>query len=112
MMRSITPGSEVYLYLSQYGYVAKARTLTAAVPIGQFQVSGTPIAQLPLIAPDAMHHFDDHIMCEWLIGVEWDKVLNRNEAVRKKGLFVHTATSCRIKDPITIKYLREAFALL
>lgn len=111
LMQAIPPGSEVYLYLSQHGYVAKARTLAAAVPIDRFLVNGTPIAQLPLIAPDAKSHILDHIMCEWLIGVEWDKALNRNYAVRKKGLFVHVATSCRIKDPITIKYLREAFAV-
>jgi len=110
LMKTIPPGSEVYLYLSQYGYVAKGRTTSTAKPMDQFQINGTPLAQLPLIAPDAREHLGNQEMCEWIVEVEWDVSLDRNEAIRKKGLFVHVATSCRIKDPITIQYLRKAFA--
>ena len=110
-MKAIPVGSEVFLYLSQYGYVAMAKTISAAVPMDQYQVGGIPVAQLPLVAPSATELLNDHLMCEWLIGVEWHKTLDRNEAIRKKGLFVHVATSCRIKDPITIQYLRKAFAI-
>jgi hypothetical protein len=109
-MQAIPPNSEVFLYLSQYGYVAMAKTLAAAVPMDQYQFEGRPVAELPLIASDAKTHLADHLLCEWLISVEWKKSLNRNEAIRKKGLFVHVATSCRIKDPITIQYLRQAFS--
>jgi hypothetical protein len=110
-MQAIPVGSEVFLYLSQYGYVAMAKTTSAALPMDQYQVGGIPIAELPLVAPKATEFLNDHLMCEWLISVDWLKSLDRNEALRKKGLYVHVATSCRIKDPITIQYLRKAFAI-
>ena len=108
-MQGIPENSEVFLYLSQYGYVAMAKTLAAAIPMDQYLVDGRPIQEIPLIAPEAKTHLGDPLLCEWLIHVEWRKSLDRNDALRQKGLFVHVATSCRIKDPITIQYLRKAF---
>jgi len=108
-MQAIPAGAEVYLYLSQYGYVAKAKTKSIALPMDQYLVNGSPLKDLPLAAPDAKEHLGNHELCEWLISVEWEKSLDRNDAIRQKGLYVHVATSCRIKDPITVKYLREVF---
>lgn len=110
LMKAIPVGSEVYVYLSQHGYVGKANTKSLAVPIRDFTINGTPISTLPLVAPEALTEIGDLEKCEWLVGVDWIKALDREYAIKQKGLFVHVATSCRIKDPITIKYLREAFA--
>ena len=51
-------------------------------------------------------------MCEWLVRVRWDKLLDRSTAIYRNGLFVHVATSCRIKDAITVHYLRSQFGAL
>jgi hypothetical protein len=80
-----------------------------AVPIDQFTVNGAQISILPLVAPNALLHLGNHDMCEWLVRVEWVKALDRTNAIKKLGLYVHVATSCRIKDPMSIKYLREQF---
>jgi len=109
LMQNIPVGAEVYAYISTFGYVGQARVIEKAVPIDQYMINGTQISNLPLVAPNALHHFRDHEMCEWLVRLEWIKALDRLSAIKKSGLFVHVATSCRIKDPISIKYLREQF---
>jgi hypothetical protein len=108
-MQNIPVGAEVYTYISEFGYVGQARVIEEAVPIDQYTINGTPIHSLPLVAPNALRSMGDHEMCEWLVRVEWTKALERSNAIKKIGLYVHVATSCRIKDPISIKYLREQF---
>ncbi|WP_411869205.1 toll/interleukin-1 receptor domain-containing protein [Vulcanococcus limneticus] len=108
-MQKLPVGAEVYLYISSFGYVGQARVTHNAVPIDKFLVNGTPVTTLPLEAPNALHDLGNHEMCEWLVRVDWTKALARTDAIKKIGLFVHVATSCRIKDSISIKYLREQF---
>ncbi len=48
-------------------------------------------------------------MCDWVVRVQWDKTFERDEAIYRTGLFVYVATSCRIKDAITVQYLRSRF---
>jgi hypothetical protein len=108
-MQNIPIGAEVFTYISGFGYVGQARVIGIAVPIDQFTVNGAQISNLPLVAPNALLHLGNHDMCEWLVRVEWVKALDRTNAIKKLGLYVHVATSCRIKDPMSIKYLREQF---
>jgi hypothetical protein len=108
-MQNIYIGAEVFTYISGFGYVGHAKVIEAAVPIDQYMVHGMQISNLPLLATNALRGFGDHTMCEWLVRVEWVKALDRTNAVKKMGLYVHVATSCRIKDPVSIKFLREQF---
>jgi hypothetical protein len=108
-MQNIPVGAEVYTYISEFGYVGQARVIEKAVPIEQYTINGTQICDLPMVAPNALHSLGNHEMCEWLVRVEWIKAYERSNAIKKTGLYVHVATSCRIKDPISIKYLREQF---
>jgi hypothetical protein len=108
-MKRIRPGAIVYAYSSGAGYVGVGTALEVAVPIAQFRVDGVPLQEK--ISPDSLlfHHLDDPELCEWVVRVKWDKTFQREQAIYRTGLFVYVATSCRMKDAITVQYLRSRF---
>ncbi len=108
-MKRIKPGAIIYAYSSGAGYVGMGTALEAAVPITQFLVDGEPLQNRMPENPLFFHHLDDLEMCEWVVRVKWDKTLEREQAIYRTGLFVHVATSCRIKDAITVQYLHREF---
>ena len=72
-----------------------------AVPMAEFRVDGVPLQEK---VPDSLlfHDLDNPEMCEWVVRVKWDKTFDRDQAIYRSGLFVYVATSCRIKDAITV----------
>lgn len=108
-MKRIKPGTIIFAYTSGSGYVGIGTALEPAVPINQFLVDGVSLQNRVLDNPGLFHHADDPEMCEWIVRVKWDKVLERDQAIYRTGLFVYVATSCRIKDPISVQHLRSAF---
>ena len=108
-MKRIRPGAIVYAYTSGAGYVGVGTALEAAVPMAQFRVDGVPLQEK--VSPDSQlfHHLDDPELCEWVVRVKWDKTFEREQAIYRTGLFVYVATSCRMKDAITVQYLRSRF---
>ena len=108
-MKRIRPGAIVYAYSSGAGYVGVGTALEAAVPMADFRVDGMPLQEK--VSPDSLlfHHLDDPEMCEWVVRVKWDKTFGRDQAIYRTGLFVYVATSCRMKDAITVQYLRSRF---
>lgn len=108
-MKRIRPGAIVYAYSSGAGYVGVGTALEAAVPMAQFRVDGVSLQDK--VSPDSLlfHHLDDPELCEWVVRVKWDKTFEREQAIYRTGLFVYVATSCRMKDPITVQYLRSRF---
>lgn len=108
-MKRIRPGAIVYAYSSGAGYVGVGTALEAAVPMAEFRVDGVPLQEK--VSPDSLlfHHLDDPELCEWVVRVKWDKTFEREQAIYRTGLFVYVATSCRMKDAITVQYLRSRF---
>jgi hypothetical protein len=108
-MKRIRPGAIVYAYSSGAGYVGVGTALEAAVPMAQFRVNGVPLQEKVSPDPLLFHHLDDPELCEWVVRVKWDKTFQREQAIYRTGLFVYVATSCRMKDAITVQYLRSRF---
>jgi hypothetical protein len=108
-MKRIRPGAIVYAYSSGAGYVGVGTALEAAVPMAKFRVDGVSLQDK--VSPDSLlfHHLDDPELCEWVVRVKWDKTFEREQAIYRTGMFVYVATSCRMKDPITVQYLRSRF---
>ena len=109
-MKSIPINSEVYLYQSGFGYVGQAKTISNAIPMKEFLINGKPIINQPLKGD--MSNLNDNEKCEWLIAIDQFKSLPAASAVRKKGLFVYIATSCRMMDVVSIQYLRNVFTCI
>lgn len=107
-MKRIRPGAIVYAYSSGSGYVGVGTALEEAVPMAEFRVDGVPLQEK---VHDSLlfHDLDNPEMCEWVVRVKWDKTFDRDQAIYRTGLFVYVATSCRIKDAITVQYLRSRF---
>jgi hypothetical protein len=108
-MKRIRPGAIVYAYSSGAGYVGVGTALEAAVPMAEFHVDGIPLQEKVSTNSLLFHHLDDLELCEWVVRVKWDKTFDREQAIYRTGLFVYVATSCRMKDAITVKYLRSRF---
>lgn len=111
-MQRIKPGAIIFAYTSGSGYVGMGTAIEAAVPVAQFRVDGVPLREKISGGSSLFHDYDDVTMCEWLVRVRWDKLLDRSTAIYRNGLFVYVATSCRIKDAITVHYLRSQFGAL
>jgi hypothetical protein len=113
-MERIRPGAIIYAYSSGCGYLGVGTALEPAMPLRMFDIDGVLLQDMGII-PDEdrssesafFHSLDDDQMCEWVVRVKWEKTLPRDQAINKSGLFVFNGTSCRIRDAITVQYLRS-----
>ena len=75
----------------------------------EFQVKGQRLRDLPLNEPAFFHNEGDDEMQEWLVPVDWKKVLPLNEAKTFPGVFANPNIVRRLTQPATIEFLKQQF---
>jgi hypothetical protein len=51
----------------------------------------------------------DPTRAEYVVGVDWIKVVPVGEAKRFDGMFANQNVVCKLRDPKTLEFLREQF---
>lgn len=118
------PESRVFVNIPKTGYVGVGIVIQTAMPVKDFRIIeahmdgnvevkefGIPILDAPLQAPNMGENADDSDLCEYLVRVEWLKVVPKNEAYWEKGLFAIQHTACRLTSSFTIERLTQHFGL-
>lgn len=113
MLQRLQPGHRVAAYIPQVGYVGVGTVTASAVPIKDFKfvIDGTDqeAQTLTFKATDALHDFEDPELSEWLVGVEWQHTLPREQALFGQGLFSNPYIACKLTDPHTLQELAKRF---
>ncbi|MEX1324644.1 MAG: hypothetical protein AB1Z21_10720, partial [Synechococcaceae cyanobacterium] len=90
-LEKIRVGDTVIAYLKGYGYVGIGTVISSASPATKFSVNGVPIKDLPLINDTirSIKRFSKE-NGEYLIGVEWQAAVAREQAAWKSNAGLYT----------------------
>jgi hypothetical protein len=114
-LKLLFPGSRVFVNIPKTGYVGVGTVMESAVPVKEFKVETVngeiPILEAPLLASKMGEHADDVDLSEYLVRVQWLKVVPRSEAYWEKGLFASQHIACRMTSRFTIERLSQHFGL-
>lgn len=112
-LRHLQVGHKIFAYMKGIGYVGYGEITKEAAPIADFVVDrlGKPLLELPLRAPRAAENKDSPEASEWAVGVRWLQQFTREQAKTFKGIFANQNIVCKLRDPKTLEFLREEFAV-
>lgn len=114
-LKLLFPGSRIFVNIPKTGYVGVGIVKDTALPIKDFKIllndQDVSILDVPLVAPKMNENADNLDLCEYLVRVEWIKIVPRSAAYWEKGLFALQHTACRMTSSFTIEKLSKHFGL-
>ncbi len=114
-LKLLFPGSRVFVNIPKTGYVGVGTVLESAIPVTEFKVETSkgeiPILEAQVVASKMGENADNADLSEYLVRVQWIKVVPRSEAYWEKGLFAIQHTACRMTSSFTIEKLSQHFEL-
>jgi hypothetical protein len=110
-MKRLHAGDQVFAYLRGQGYVGFGRVQSEARMIRDFipATGSKPLLELPLTASLAGQNSDNPDLCEWVVGVRWQKTFAHDEARTFRGAFANQNVVCKIRQQETVEFLRREF---
>lgn len=110
----LTPGSRIFVYIPPVGYVGVGIVRDGPVPVREFRVlvdgKERPLLEMPLKGSMAESSKDPD-RAEYLVRVEWIKTLDRQHAIKEKGLFANQNSACRLRNKFTLDTLVQRFGV-
>ncbi|WP_079977512.1 PDDEXK family nuclease [Halococcus sediminicola] len=113
-MEKVAEGKRIFVYNPGEGYIGVGIVTQEKTPAPEFMVSvegeedEIPITEAPLKG-DLSRDEEDPDLREYLIGVEWEKTLDVENAFWEKGLYANQNTVTRLQDQQTLDRLYEVF---
>ncbi len=99
-LEMLEPGDRVWVNVPGRGYVGVGRVTSKAARINDFRVTDSeggkkPLSEAEVSQPNMFESRDDEDRSEYMVGVEWEKTVSLDEAIREKGFFGNQNTVCR-----------------
>ena len=111
-MRKLEIGDRIFAYVSGRGYVGYGEVTQEAVMARDFHLAnGTALMQQDLKGTGHLRNINDEERADYVVGVNWKRTLDLNDARKYPGIFANQAVVCKIKDAATVEYLRQQFGL-
>jgi hypothetical protein len=112
-MKKLKPGDLVFAYMKGLGYVGVGTVTQPALMARDFAPDGSDkkLLDLPLKQPGMSDNKDDSAFSEWVVGVEWTKTFEREQAKRFPGIFANQNIVCLLRDTATADFLRKEFGI-
>lgn len=74
-------------------------------------VNGKPLSECVQSSPDLLRNAGDLDRQVYVIGVDWKKTFPVQEATSFRGVFANQNVVCKLRDPQTLEFLRNAFSV-
>ena len=97
------------------GYVGVGTVTGDAMPFDRatLSVDGQTVRMRDLeLLGHYTHDVDDEDSAEYIVPVEWEQTLDREDAVWQKGYFANQNSACKLRNRFTLDGLYAAFGLL
>lgn len=108
-------GARIFCMIPKSGYVGIGKVTEEVKPIKDvtFEVNGVEerISDLSLKAPNMLHDADDPEKCEYIVKVEWDKTVLKEDAYWIKGLKANQNSAYKLRSQYTIDKVSEFFGI-
>lgn len=108
-LQKLNPGDTVYAYITGEGYVGYGQVLEKAVPVKDFIVAKTSLLKNELKTEGLERCKDNLELSEYVVRINWLKTYPRDRARWRSGLFVYSATLCRLTETKTLNFLSAEF---
>lgn len=110
LINRLTLDDRIYVYQRGAGYVGLGRVTQEAKMARDFLVDGKPLLEHDLTQSGLGHDRDDPQIAEYVVGVTWDKAVEKADAKTYPGIFASQHVVCKLSDPATLSFLEKAFA--
>jgi hypothetical protein len=109
-LKKLEIGAEIMAYQKGKGYVGYGVVTSTAQPIHLLRLAdGTTLT-------DALNQSDYNAgrpedEWEYAVGVQWKRHFELSAAKTFKGVFANQNVVCKLSDPATVRFVREAFQI-
>lgn len=104
-------GDPVFYYQKNNGYLGFGRITTTKVAAADFQLKTGEHLTNVLPARYLTDHADDADNAAYVVGVNWLKAFDRDNAKTFTGIFANQNIVCKIYNQETVDFLTEAFGV-
>lgn len=116
-IRSLPVGGRVFVCIpgQGVGYVGVGKVVGEAMPfeVALLDVDGHQVRMRDLtLQGDYTHVVDDDDPAEYIVPVEWERTVDRADAVWEKGYFANQNSACKLRNRFTLDGLYSAFGLV
>ncbi|MFP4459295.1 MAG: endonuclease NucS domain-containing protein [Candidatus Zixiibacteriota bacterium] len=114
-LRQLYEGARVFAMIPKKGYVGVGIVIQERKPIGEFHVTENsiekPILDIGLDCEGIKKDSDDPEKCEYMVGIDWIKTLDEDDAYWENGLRANQNSAFKLKNKFTLERLIEYFDL-
>lgn len=109
-LKKLEIGARILAYQARKGYVGYGVVTRIAQPIHLFRLpDGSTLADA-LNQPKHNERLPED-KWEYAVGVQWKKHFELSAAKTEKGVFASQHVVCKLRDPETVRFVREAFQI-
>lgn len=103
-------GAPIFYYQKGTGYLGFGRVASTKVRASEFTLSdGTPLIDKLPNRPYLTESENDPDRASYVVGVDWKKTFDRQDAKTFSGIFANQNVVCKIYDQETADFLRKEF---
>ena len=108
-LKRLKAGDKIYAYMKGLGYVGFGEVTQTARMIKEFLVGDNPLLDLELKAEKPEENMENEELSEWVVGINWKKVVNSNGAKTFTGVFANQNVVCKLRQEQTLRFVHKEF---
>lgn len=108
-LKRLKVGDKIYAYMKGLGYVGFGEVIQTARMIKDFLVGDSPLLELELKAEMPEENMENEELSEWVVGINWKKVVNSNGAKTFTGVFANQNVVCKLRQEQTLRFVHKEF---
>lgn len=110
-LQQLSVGDEVFVNDKDNGYIGYGIVTSEAQPASEFMTSEGPLFEQPLAEPRFKRVDEPAEHAEHVVGVEWRKTVETNQAKWFKGGFANQNIVCKLREEATVDFLITEFEI-
>lgn len=110
-LKKLKVGDKIFAYMKSTGYVGYGEVNREAVMVKDFTVAknGRKLLELDLKQPNLRENAENPDLSEWVVGIQWSKIVKREEAKTFAGVFANQNIVCKLRHQPTLDFLKKEF---
>ena len=108
-LQQLSVGDEIFVYNKGNGYIGFGIVTSEVQPASEFMTAEGLLFEQPLAEPRFKRVGESAEHAEHVVGIEWQKTFETNQAKWFKGGFANQNIVCKLRDEATVDFLIAEF---